>query len=121
MINAINIGIKKIKIDGIGAFVSALCMIHCLATPVFFIASACSASCCNLAPTWWQTLDYVFLFISVFAIFQSSKTSNNTRIITGLWISWLCLCFFIFNAWNGSAKHLHVGSDAVEALAVASV
>jgi len=101
MINAINIGIKKIKIDGIGALVSALCMIHCLATPVFFIASACSASCCNLAPTWWQTLDYVFLFISVFAIFQSSKTSKNTRIITGLWISWSFLCFFIFNAKFG--------------------
>ena len=98
MINIINSGFKKIKIDGLGAFVSALCMLHCLATPIFFIASACTASCCNLAPAWWQALDYAFLFISVFAVFQATRTSTNPWIANGLWTSWFCLSFFILNA-----------------------
>ena len=51
MLNSINISIKNIKVDSLGALVSGLCMLHCLATPIFFIASACSAACCNFAPT----------------------------------------------------------------------
>ena len=95
MLNAINITIKKIKVDSVGAFVSGLCMLHCLSTPIFFIASACSAACCNLAPGWWQAMDYFFLVISLFAIFQASKSSTNSWISTGLWASWVGLCFFI--------------------------
>ena len=102
MINAINVTLKKIKVDSIGALVSGLCMVHCLATPVFFIASACTASCCNLAPAWWQALDCFFLFISLFAVFQATRTSTNSFISSGLWVSWIGLAFFILNtkyAW----------------------
>ena len=66
MIKAINVSIKKIifetlniKSDTIGALASGLCMVHCLATPFFFIASACSASCCSNTPLWWQWMDYM--------------------------------------------------------------
>ena len=55
------------KSDVIGAFASGLCMMHCIATPFFFIASACSATCCNTSPIWWQRLDYIFLFVSCIA------------------------------------------------------
>ena len=68
MLNALNITIKKIKVDSVGAFISGLCMVHCLSTPVFFIASACSAACCNLAPAWWQAMDYFFLVISLLSL-----------------------------------------------------
>ena len=97
MINAINISIKKIKVDGVGALISGLCMLHCLATPFFFIASACASAGCNLAPAWWQALDYFFLVISFFAVFQATKGSTNSWISSGLWISWLALSFFIIN------------------------
>ena len=102
MINAINVTLKKIKVDSVGALVSGLCMVHWLATPVFFIASACTASCCNLAPAWWQALDYFFLFVSLFAVFQATRTSTNPFISSGLWVSWIGLAFFILNtkyAW----------------------
>ena len=68
MIKMISISMKRFavdseffKSDALGAIASGLCILHCLATPFFFIASACSLSCCNNAPLWWQWMDYVFL------------------------------------------------------------
>ncbi len=108
MIRAINISINKllferwkINSDTVGAFASALCMIHCLATPIFFIASACSSSCCNASPLWWQWMDYVFLGISFVAIRTASKSSTKQWVIQGLWINWATLFFLIVNAKLG--------------------
>ena len=61
------------KSDALGAIASGLCILHCLATPFFFIASACSLSCCNNAPLGWQWMDYVFLGISFIAIKYASN------------------------------------------------
>ena len=104
MINTLNIYIEKlifetfkIKSDSIGALASALCMAHCIATPFFFIASACSASCCNNSPLWWQWLDYCFLIISFFAITQATKSTKYDWIKLGLWISWAGLFLSILN------------------------
>ena len=108
MIKILNISLSRvfkenisISSDSIGAFASGLCMLHCLATPIFFIVSACSSSCCNNAPTWWQWMDYMFLAISFFAIQNSSKSSSKEWVIPGLWISWSVLLFFIINAKLG--------------------
>ena len=90
-------GLFKIKSDAIGALASGLCMIHCLATPFFFIASACCASCCNTAPLWWQWMDYFFLFISFFAIIQATRATKNEWVTYGLWTSWMALFLLIFN------------------------
>ena len=101
MIKSIKISIKNIKVDSLGALISCLCILHCLATPIFFIASACSAACCNLAPAWWQSLDYIFLVISLLAVIQASKTSNSSLVLSLLLASWSGLCFFILNARFG--------------------
>lgn len=71
------IAILKQKSDLIGAIASFISMIHCLATPFLFIASACSKSCCAAAPKWWVWLDFVFLFISFLAIQRSIKTTSK--------------------------------------------
>ena len=104
MMNLITISIKKISSthvksisDIVGASASGLCILHCLATPFFFIASTCSSICCATTPSWWQWMDYLFLAISLFAIKQSTKSSTNEWIIYGLWINWLVLCFSIIN------------------------
>ncbi len=101
---AITITIEKlilkpfnIKSDTVGALASGLCMLHCLATPFFFIASACSSSCCNNAPLWWQWMDYVFLGIAFFAIQQTSKSSKREWVVQGLWVSWTVLFLFMLN------------------------
>ncbi len=104
MIRAINISINKlisdhlkISSDAMGAFASGLCILHCLSTPIFFIASACSSSCCSNTPFWWQWMDYLFIGISFFAIRTASKSSTKQWVIQGLWISWAVLLFFIIN------------------------
>ena len=85
------------KSDAVGVVSSGLCMIHCLATPVFFIAATCSTSCCSAAPLWWQWVDYVFLIISFFAITHSVKSTNSNIVKYGLWVSWIALFLFILN------------------------
>ena len=89
------------KSDTIGALSSGLCMIHCFATPFFFVASACSKSCCSAAPNWWLTIDYIFLIISFIAVLFSTKNSTSNFIKVGLWLSWLGLFIFILNISYG--------------------
>ncbi|MDG1841925.1 MAG: MerC domain-containing protein [Crocinitomicaceae bacterium] len=85
------------KSNGVGVMASSICLVHCMATPFLFFAQACSASCCNTAPLWWQIVDYVFLVVSFFAVYHSSKTTSNTIIATCLWISWVGMFFVILN------------------------
>ena len=92
----LNISIRKY--DSLGALASGLCMIHCIATPFLFIASACTVSCCSATPLWWQWIDYAFLGISLFAVINASKSSTNKFIKYGLWISWIGLFLFLLNA-----------------------
>ena len=107
--NKLLIGTSKIRFDAVGAFSSTLCMIHCIATPIFFIASTCSASCCAMAPAWWQWLDYLFLFISFFAIQRATKSSVSDNVVIGLWSSWVALFVLIINIklqWFQIAENL---------------
>ena len=104
MIRMINLSIKRfaidselLKSDAIGAIASGLCILHCLATPIFFIASACSLSCCSNTPLWWQWMDYVFLGISFFAIKYATKSSSKDWVVQGLWVAWVALFIAILN------------------------
>ena len=94
----LNISLQKS--DAVGVISSTLCMLHCIATPFIFLATVttCSNTCCSSAPGWYQWLDYVFVFISFFAVLYSTKSSNVNWIKYALWSSWLALCFVILNA-----------------------
>ncbi len=86
------------KPDTFGVLASSLCIVHCLATPLIFIAQACSVSDgCASAPTWWQSLDYLFLTISFIAVYRSAKTTSSKIMPTLLWVSWGLLFIMIFN------------------------
>ena len=85
------------KTDQVGIIASALCMIHCLATPFLFIAKSCSATCCEATPSWWTSLDYLFLLISFFAIHHSSKNTSSSWAKYALWISWSSLLILLIN------------------------
>lgn len=89
--------IQKNNSDTLGALASGLCLIHCVATPFLFIAQTCSATCCETAPTWWKAIDYIFIVISFFAVYWSSKHSSKTWIINALWISWVLLFLALLN------------------------
>ena len=83
------------KPDTLGAFASSICLIHCIATPFLFIAQTCSTTCCEATPTWWKWIDYLFLIVSFFAVYQSTKTSTNKLIQNTLWVSWSILSIAI--------------------------
>jgi len=85
------------KSDSIGVMASGLCLIHCLATPFLFVAKSCAVSCCAAAPIWWVLLDYIFLFVSFFAVYWSTLTTSNNLVKSALWLSWLLLSFILIN------------------------
>lgn len=85
------------KPDTIGALASSLCMIHCLMTPVLFAVQSYSAVNLETAPLWWKNLDFLFLSISVFAVYRSTKNSTHNLIKYALWMSWFILFTLILN------------------------
>lgn len=93
----LNKSLKKNNSDLIGALASGLCLIHCIATPFIFLAQTCSAICCDTAPVWWATIDFLFIGISLFAVYWSTKKSSKLWIKYALWISWALLCLMILN------------------------
>ncbi|MCH2023496.1 MAG: MerC domain-containing protein [Saprospiraceae bacterium] len=95
------------KSDTLGALASGLCLIHCLATPIIFIAQSCSSSCCSSAPLWWQLIDFIFLAISFCAIYWTAKKTSKTWLKRALWISWVLLLILLLNeklAWIPLSK-----------------
>jgi len=84
------------KSDLFGVFASGLCMVHCLATPLLFVVQA-SATCSDVGPLWWRTLDYLFLGVSFFAIRQSAKTTTAAWMPKAMYTAWIILAFLIFN------------------------
>ncbi|QDO94895.1 MerC domain-containing protein [Formosa sediminum] len=89
--------ILKQKPDELGALVSTLCLIHCVATPFIFIVQSCAITACNETPIWWGVIDYFFLIISFFAIYRSAQTTTSTWIKPAFWCSWCVLFFVIIN------------------------
>ncbi len=85
------------KTDKIGILASTLCMIHCIATPFLFLSSSCSSTCCESSPNWYSSLDFLFLLISLFAIYQSSKNSSKIWMKYAMWTSWGLLLAILLN------------------------
>ncbi len=96
------------KPDSIGSIASILCLIHCIATPFIFITQACTMSCCAGTPTWWQSMDYIFVVISFFAILRSTQTSSNKTIKIGLWITWF---LFFISIMNKAIQLLYINQN----------
>jgi hypothetical protein len=87
----------KLKTDDVGIISSTLCMIHCITTPFIFLAQSCTISCCGASPHWWRSIDFIFLLISLIAIYQSSKTTTKTWVKYVMWICWTLLLVILIN------------------------
>ena len=83
--------------DTIGAFSTSLCALHCVATPFLFIAQAQYANQFDSAQVFWSSLDYLFLLISFFAVYQSTKKTTGRYIKPLFWLSWFSLFALIMN------------------------
>ncbi|MDC3388649.1 MerC domain-containing protein [Flavobacteriaceae bacterium] len=100
------------KPDIFGALASSLCVVHCLATPILFIAHSCATTGCSTTPVWWRSLDYLFLTISFFAIYKSTQTTSKTIMKYVLWSNWFVLLCLITNETQNwislSETYMHV-------------
>lgn len=86
------------KPDTFGALAGTLCMVHCLATPLLFIVHACGVNDgCATAPTWWKSLDFLFLVIAFIAVYRSAQTASKKIMPLLLWGSWILLFIMIIN------------------------
>lgn len=103
-INLTMIGILNKKPDELGMLSSALCIVHCLATPVLLTILPISAATQGGSQSWWGWLDIFFLLISSFAVFFAVQRSSKTWLRVSMVVSWLMLCFFILNERFGSIE-----------------
>ena len=86
------------KSDVLGAVASGLCAVHCLATPLLFAVQSCSAkSCCDSSPFWWSSIDYFFIVITFFAVYQSSKNTSKPSMKYILFSTWTILSLIVIN------------------------
>lgn len=85
------------KPDTVGAIASTLCIVHCLATPLIFMAHTCAIGGCKTTPIWWANLDFIFLMISFLAIKRAVKKTSIYFIKPALWINWSILLLLVVN------------------------
>jgi hypothetical protein len=89
--------LKSISSDHIGVFTTVTCMLHCLATPLLFITQAQASTISQEVPFFWQSLNYLFIIISLAAITRSIQNSTNLYVKIFLISAWSILSFFIIN------------------------
>ncbi len=83
--------------DTVGIAASILCLLHCLVTPLLFMAHAGSTMLQDSNAIWWKSLDVIFLALSFMAIRRSVKASFIRFVKYGFWICWTLLLIIILN------------------------
>lgn len=111
-----NISISKS--DSLGTLTGILCLLHCLATPLLFVALAGSASTGEEAPVWWVSLNYIFLFISLIAVYRSVQTTSRNYMKPLFCISWVLLAVVLINEQIGWVELAEIYSYIAAALLV---
>ncbi|WP_255592536.1 MerC domain-containing protein [Marixanthomonas sp. SCSIO 43207] len=83
----------------LGSIASGLCLIHCIITPLLFVAHAghIHEHHAHAHPFWWGLIDLLFIAISLLAVYWSAKNTSKKWLRYALWISWFALSFVIFN------------------------
>ena len=89
--------IISLKPDVFGAIASSLCYLHCLLTPIIFLTTSANSNLNSSTPIWWNELDFIFISISFFAIYKSTKTTSKRFMKYLLWFGWLLLFSLIIN------------------------
>ena len=75
--------------DWLGAATSGLCAIHCMLTPLFFAAKPVLESTgVEHAHGLWGMLDFVFLILSLLAVWFSARHTTHSTLKWVLWFAW---------------------------------
>lgn len=105
-----NLLIIKDKSDIIGGIASALCFLHCLMTPLLFVAQAGLLMEEASHPWWWGIIDLGFLTISFLAVYWSAKKTSKQWIKYAFWSQWVLLAMIIVNEKLGIA---HLAEEVI--------
>ena len=89
--------IIDVNSDHVGITASSFCMLHCFFTPLLFLSQATSVTLTNKIPFLWQSLNFLFLLISLLAIYHTVKNSTRLSVKVLLVSSWLILTILILN------------------------
>ena len=89
--------IISINSDYLGIITNSICTIHCLATPFLFMSQVQIVNTDSAIPIFWNSLNYLFIIISFFAIRSSSKKSSKKIVKILLHCFWVLLSVFIIN------------------------
>ena len=89
--------IIDVNSDHIGVTASSLCMLHCFFTPLLFLSQATTLTLTQKIPFLWQSLNFLFLLISLLAIYHTVKNSSRLSVKVLLVSSWLILTSLIIN------------------------
>ena len=89
--------IIDVNSDHVGVTASSLCMLHCFFTPLLFLSQATTVTLNQNIPFLWQSLNFLFLLISLLAIYHTVKNSSRLSVKVLLVSSWLILTSLIIN------------------------
>ncbi|MGB3547043.1 MAG: MerC domain-containing protein [Saprospiraceae bacterium] len=83
------------KPDLLGLAASGLCALHCTITPLFFAAQPLLHHTTDHAHhhtglSFWSSLDYVFLLLSLVAVWLASRASRRPSTRAWLWVGFSC-------------------------------
>lgn len=70
--------------DLFGIVSSSLCLIHCIAFPVFFAFSSLSVGFIDHHVHW---LEYIFVLLAIMAVYYSTSKITSKGIKSSMWVS----------------------------------
>ncbi len=98
--------------DKLGITSAIICAVHCLVIPAIFLLKYSWADTGHVMdeapklghglPSWWETLDYIFLIVGFYAVFHAVTHTPARGIKVSLWFFWVCLALAVI-----FEKHLH--------------
>ena len=92
--------LKALSMDYIGIASATLCVVHCLLLPVLILFFGKSELL--------EKFSYLFLLISFYSAFEATKHTNNTKILTLIWLSFALLSICIL--FEDDFPNLEIGS-----------
>jgi len=83
--------------DFFGVLTCSLCLLHCISTPLILISFTSLNTKLSMSYSWWSNFDYVFIFISFFMVYFSSRVTTVKMMKYLFWLSWGILFLIIIN------------------------
>lgn len=112
------------KSDLLGILASGLCAVHCAVTPLFFAARPFLDKAIHQeehgwhdAHWGWAMLDYLFLLLSLLAVWHSSRHTDSRPIKRLFWAAWVCFAVGLML----EAGHLAIGKWMMYAGSIALI